>query len=129
MKKATVLFLLLFISLSGFSQSSPSFDCKEKSIGKWEYYGLSKDTLYAVQTLTKHLEMANNGTCEYQFDIHWMNDCKYELIYKGTTCERPAVSNVGEKTIVEIINLKSDTLFYHTTFRDMEEYGKMIKLK
>jgi hypothetical protein len=128
MIRKVLLSVLVLTSIGCFGQTD-TVNYKNNSIGKWKYLNFSPDLIYVVQTLDKHTEFAEKGSCNYEFDVNWINDSEYELIYAGTNCKRAAVSEIGEITKVKIIKIDKDTLFYHTRFRDMEDFGKMIRMK
>lgn len=127
--KNYLILLLISITFNCFGQQHPIIKCMDNTFGYWTYEGVPADILFVIQKLDEHKEYAENGTCSYDFQIIWKCDCEYDLMYEGINCKRTALSRIGELTSVTIVKIELDTLYYISTFRDMQESGKMIKIK
>ncbi|WP_040252091.1 hypothetical protein [Psychroserpens mesophilus] len=125
----TLLILIFAISAFGFTSFDENENCKEYFSGKWKYEKFDVEYIYVERTLKKQYEYMENGKYFYEFDIEWINDCKYELTYKGTTSPNSAAAKIGEKFTIEITKINDSLTEYKTVFRDLEETGKMIKMK
>jgi hypothetical protein len=104
-------------------------NCKKNFAGKWKYVNIPNEQMYVVRTLNKQLEYSENGKYYYEFEIKWVNECKYEIRYKGTSSPIPAETKIGEITTVEILNIDKNKMKYHTRFRELEEVGEMVRIK
>jgi hypothetical protein len=102
-------------------------NCKQYFTGTWIYEKYPKTQIYAVRTLSKQLEYTENGKYFYEFDIKWVSDCKYQLLYKGTTSSTPAAAKIGEVTTVDILKINQDEMTYQTVFKNLKEVGNMKK--
>lgn len=125
MKKA---FLYVMMTVLFHSCKMDKADCKKYFAGKWKYEQYAPETAYVIRTLDKQIEYVENGKYHYDFDIKWLSDCSYQLIYIGTNSSTPAKAKIGETTVVEIVDIEAAEMKYHTKFRNLEEVGKMTKL-
>ena len=122
----TILSLIVPFAFALFLQPT---DCKKLFAGKWKYRHLSTEEMFVVRTMSKQLEYVENGKYYYEFKIKWLSDCKYELKYVGTTSPRPAVAEVNETCIVDILRIDNEYMKYKTVFRDQLDVGEMERLK
>ena len=121
---------LLFIVISLLITScNVKNNCTDFFNGKWKYEHFDVEYLYVERNKEKQFEYMENGKYYYEFDINWITDCNYELIYIGTTSPNPAVVKIGEKMLVEIIKVNDSITEYKTVFRNIEEIGKMVRIK
>ena len=124
MKKILIYLAITFL----ISCKMDKANCRKYFAGKWKYEQYAPETAYVIRTLDKQIEYVENGKYHYDFDIKWLSDCSYQLIYKGTNSSTPAKAKIGETTIVEIVDIEATEMKYHTKFRNLEEVGKMTKL-
>ncbi|ULC60180.1 serpin family protein [Flaviramulus sp. BrNp1-15] len=127
MKK--IIILLLIVSSISFLSFNTTEDCKKYFNGKWKYERYDVEYIYVERNDKKQFEYMGNGKYYYEFDIEWKTDCKYELTYIGTTSPNPAAAEVGEKFTIEIIKINDSVTEYKTVFRNLEDVGKMIRIK
>lgn len=127
MKGITLLLFAIFAFT--FSSFKVEKDCQEYFSGKWKYELYDVEYIYVERDHKKQYEYVENGKYYYEFDIEWITDCKYELTYIGTTSPNPAVAKIGEKFEVEITQINDSLTEYITVFRDLEDVGKMIRVK
>lgn len=85
--------------------------------------------IYVERNKDKQFEYIENGKYYYEFDIDLITDCKYELTYKGTTSPNSAAAKIGEKFTIEIIKINDSEMEYKTTFRNLEDVGKMTRIR
>lgn len=103
---------------------SVNHNCKRFFEGKWRYTTANQN-VYVERSLDKTTEYIGKYTFEY--DNKWINDCEYEMIFKKTTMPDYSLEKVGEKLLVNIMNIDNDVMRYKATFRGRDVEGEMTK--
>lgn len=66
---------------------------------------------------------------EYHFEVHWLYDCAYNLIFKHSTNPSDTfMLQPDEKMRVQFTEINADTLFYEVEFGGKVFGSKLIKL-
>lgn len=120
------LYILLLVSVGLLSMTKDN--CKKHFAGKWKYSDMPAEKMYVERTKNKQLEYIEDGKYYYEFEIKWVNSCKYQAIYKGTNSPYPANTAIGEATTIEILEITRDKMKYHTKFGDVEETAEMTRI-
>lgn len=126
--KLTGLFALLLSGTLFIFWSNPG-DCRKNFEGKWRYKTIPQDTIFVVRTFAEQREYTEGGKYYYAFKLRWINDCKYVMIYKGTTSNRPALIPVGDSLLVEILNINKTEMKYKTTVGELVDIGEMERMQ
>ena len=104
---------------------SPNNDCKKYFAGKWTYS--FKDTTVVVErSLQKATEYNGNNTFEY--DIKWVNNCEYQLIFRKTSAPNYTLQKPGEIMLVNIMEIDNDIMRYRSTFKGIDIDGDMTRV-
>jgi hypothetical protein len=74
------------------------------------------DKVNVERTLSKTVEYQNNKKFMFEYDSKWIDNCRYELIFKRTTKPNYIDIKVGEKIVVEILEINKEHMTYKATF-------------
>lgn len=127
--KTLFLVLIAVVGIGSLSSFKAPNNCKELFVGKWQYDRVPVEQRYVIRTLSKQYEYSNNGEYKYEFDIQWINNCKYRLTYKGTDSPTPAIAKIGESLTVEITEISNTKMKYKTSFRNQTDVGAMTRVE
>ena len=87
------------------------FKCREYFIdGEYVPVGINVP-IRIIRRGTKNIVKYSDYGCESVFETTWIDDCKYYLIQKSTSCLDQSNMN-GDSMLVRVINIKSDTIHY-----------------
>lgn len=125
-KLTQILLILCLIPL--LVSFNPSQNCKKYFSGKWKYDKLDPVKIYVVRTKKKQFEYIQNGKYYYEYDLKWLDKCRYQLTYVGTNSPKAAIIKVGESFIVEILDADSKKMTYKTSFLNKTDVGIMTKI-
>jgi hypothetical protein len=119
-------YIVVLLTITFSAQTS---DCKKLFPGKWKYKNVPVEESYVVRTLDRQFEYVENGKYYYEFRIKWLNDCKYELTYAGTTSPDTSFAKHNETCTVQIIGIDNDYMKYKTIFRNQLDVNEMERIK
>jgi len=97
-KQYTVILLLLFTSLTGFSQAT---DCSKVREGKYRLTDAkSKQVSVITRKNDKQSEKMQDAEEIYDFDVKWLSDCSYTLTpTAATTARSKEITRLGTMTV------------------------------
>lgn len=104
---------------------SPNNACKKYFAGKWTY--VVKDSNVVVErSLEKSIE--SYGNYSYEFDIKWISNCEYQLIFRKTSMPDYTREKPGEVMLINIMEIDNEVMRYTSTFRGMNVNGEMTRI-
>ncbi len=111
---------------SPLSQDSPqgNYDCKKYFAGKWQYTS-QMQRITVERTLDKSVEQIGNHT--YEYSIKWLDNCKYQLIFKSS--DDPNYEVPDKPMIVDILGIDNQTMEYEAMYNGQSVKNEMIKVK
>ncbi len=116
-----------FILIFFYTGIANSDNCQKYFDGIWKYDELPASKIYVVRTYNKQYEYIEDGKYFYEYDIEWLDECRYEMTFVKTTSPTQAKINKGEKLTVYILEISKNKMSYKTTFRNTEEVGEMSR--
>jgi len=117
--------IFLYAGISGITNDN---NCQKYFDGIWKYDELPMSKIYVVRTYKKQYEYVEDGKYFYEYNIKWLDDCKYEMTYIKTTSPNTAKIKPGEKLTVNILEISKNHTMYKTIFRNSEEIGEMSRI-
>lgn len=123
-------YLFIFSALCSCAslKNNSSSNCKKYFPGKWKYDDLPVSTIYVERTKKKQYEYIQNGKYYYEYDIDWINKCKYKMIFISTNDPTPEVIQKGDVLTVEITNINQSMTQYKTNYNGQTDSGTMTKI-
>ena len=103
-------------------------NCKLNFAGKW-VTNFNGQKIEVERTLSKSVEYYENRKYYFSYDIEWINDCEYKLIFKKTNKPNFTFTKPGEFLNIEILEIDSKTMKYNAVFRGNSNIGEMVKIK
>lgn len=99
-------------------------DCKKYFAGKWQYTSQTQKVTLE-RTLDKSIEHIANHT--YEFEIKWLSNCKYQMIFKKS--DDPIYVVPDKPMIVDILEIDNQTMEYEAIYEGRSIKNKMIRVK
>ena len=103
-------------------------NCKKHFSGKWKYDKFSTSIIYVTRTKKKQFEHTQNGKYYYEYDLKWLEKCKYQMTLVSITDPNPAIAKEGDILIVEITSSLENKMSYKTIYKNKQRTGNMTRI-
>ncbi len=128
MLRNSYFFIFSFFTFCTSVKDNTEANCKEYFPGKWKYDKYPTSTIYVIRTIEKQFEYTQDGKYYYEYEINWLSDCRYQMIYLSTSNPNMLNRNIGDTIAVEIDNARTRSMSYKTTFKNKIDSGSMTKI-
>lgn len=110
-----------------------TLDCSKLKTGEFHYLTLNtltktNDTTFVTIKNNMFLERMNSGRTYSMLDINWIDDCKFELIFKDSNDPiKSVMSESGEKYNYEVVSSTSNSFILKLFWRKKEYKIELFK--
>lgn len=110
------------------SKDDQSLNCKKNFSGKWKYDNRTTSEIYVERTKNKQYEYTKGGKYYYEYDVKWLDKCRYQMTFVKTNSPVPYKSWEGDVLTVEILSTGPNKIQYKTVYENDSYSGYMTKI-
>lgn len=138
MKKLVIInllfvFIILFYACDFSSQRKVKIDALHPDVCAPYKNGLftnEADNYRVLRNGNTQIEYDLSNGMEYHFEVHWLYNCAYNLIFKHTTNPSDTFAlKENDKMKIQFTEILNDTISYEVEFKKQVFESKLIKLE